>query len=101
MKVPPRRGPFFHRLLLLLRDPSKEISESNMAALWRAETSLHHLFALPCPFIAVGRRMDGNVVKVGGFTVIAGGFLALLYLPLAVMTIALGAGVALIGLGMK
>ena len=46
--------------------------------------------------------MDGNVVKVGGITVIVGGFFAMLPVSsLAVMIIALGAGVALFGLGMK
>ncbi len=46
--------------------------------------------------------MDGNVVKVGGFTVIVGGFFALLpNISLAVFIIAFGAGVALMGLGMK
>ncbi len=45
--------------------------------------------------------MDGNVVKVGGITVIVGGLFALAFMPMAVMIIALGAGVALFGLGMK
>ncbi len=46
--------------------------------------------------------MDGNTVKVGGITVIAGGLFALgPAISLAVMIIALGAGVALFGLGMN
>ncbi|MFQ5908447.1 MAG: hypothetical protein ACE5JE_06430 [Thermoplasmata archaeon] len=46
--------------------------------------------------------MDGNVVKVGGITVIVGGFFAIfLDISVAVTIIALGAGVALFGLGMK
>ncbi len=46
--------------------------------------------------------MDRNVVRVGGGIVIAGGFLAMLpTIWLAVMIIALGAGLALIGFGME
>ncbi len=46
--------------------------------------------------------MDGNVVKVGGITVVVGGFLAVLpTISLAVMFIALGAGLALVGFGME
>ncbi len=48
-----------------------------------------------------GSKMDRNVVRVGGGIVIVGGFLAMLYLPLAVMIIALGAGLALVGFGME
>ncbi len=65
-------------------------------------TFLHLLFALPCPFIALGRRMDENVVKLGGITVIVGGLFAMLpVISLAVTIIPLGAGLALVGLGMK
>lgn len=46
--------------------------------------------------------MDRNVVRVGGGIVIVGGFLAVLpTIWLAVMIIALGAGLALIGFGME
>ncbi len=47
-------------------------------------------------------KMDRNVVRVGGGIVIVGGFLAILpTISLAVMIIALGAGLALIGFGME
>ncbi len=46
--------------------------------------------------------MDRHVVKVGGVFVIVGGFLAVLpTISLAVMIIALGAGLALVGFGME
>ncbi len=65
-------------------------------------TFLHLLFALPCPLVALERRMDGNVVKVGGITVIVGGLFAVLpAISLAVTINARGGGLALSGLGMK
>ncbi len=46
--------------------------------------------------------MQRNVVRVGGITVIVGGFFAMLpAISLAVMIIALGAGLALVGFGME
>ena len=49
-----------------------------------------------------GSKVDRNVVKVGGVIVIVGGFLAMLpTISLAVMIIALGAGLALVGFGME
>ena len=81
----------FHRLSRILRDPAKEIRESNMAVSRQAATSLRHLFAMPCPFIALGLQLDGDVVKAGGAIVIAGGFLALFPgFSLGVTIIALG-----------
>ena len=49
-----------------------------------------------------GSEVDRQVVKVGGIIVIVGGFLAMLpTISLALMIIALGAGLALFGFGME